>query len=156
MPSQNLVSATIAPETQAAVLAKLVEIRSSLDFLLSLSGEEAQSLLKVGNNYAPFLDKARRAVDSYPDIMPRLFDLEEFHRDYQLSKDLGVITDQVNQLAESLKNTLAAVNADAMAAALEVYSAVKHNADREPGLTRVQAELAEFFKKSRAKAMAKA
>jgi hypothetical protein len=44
-----------------------------------------------------------------------------------------------------------------MAAVLELYGAVKHHADSVPGLTAVQAEPGEFFKRSkRSKAAAKA
>jgi len=83
-----------------------------------------------------------------------MFNQEEFCKDYQLGKDLSVIVDQMKQLAESLENTLTAVNSDAMVAALEVYAAVKHHADKVPGLNVVAVEMSEFFKRPRHKASA--
>lgn len=36
-------------------------------------------MVKVGNGFSPFLEKAYRAVNDHPDIMPKLFDLAEFN-----------------------------------------------------------------------------
>lgn len=151
MPKQNLVSAVLSPEAKAEVLAKLQEIRDKLDFRLSLDAGDIQTIFKVGNSYIPFLDKAHAVVIDHPGIMPIVFDLDEFRNDYQLSKDLLVIVNQVNQLAESLQKTLMAVNSDAMNGALEIYKAVKQNKSRIPGLNVAAEELAVFFKRSRKK-----
>ncbi|MFA6504613.1 MAG: hypothetical protein WCT14_00875 [Treponemataceae bacterium] len=154
MAMQNLVSASITPEAKADILAKIAEIRGRLDFLLSLNAEEIQSIVKVGTNYAPFLDKAYQAVNDHPEVMARMFNTEEFKKDYHLSKDLGIIVAQINQLHTSVQNTLTAVNSDAMMAALEVYAAVKKNSDKVPGLNVVSGEMGEFFKKPKRKAAA--
>lgn len=151
MASQNLVSAVLLPETKSEIFAKLADIKSKLNFLISLNGSEIQSLLKVGNNYAPFLDKAYGVVNDHPDIMAGVFDAAEFKKDYQLSKDLTGIVNQINELAESLGNTLTAVNSDAMSAALDVYAAVRQNAGRVPGLSVANAEMGAFFKRSKKK-----
>jgi len=147
MATQNLVSATIAPETKADILAKLADIRGKLTFLMSLKSADIQSLIKVGNNYAPFLDKASATLEAHPEIVTTVFSKEEFRRDYQLGKDLSVLVDQMKQLTESLENTLTAANSDAMVAALQVYQAVKFHADKVPGLNLVAGEMSAFFKK---------
>jgi hypothetical protein len=154
MATQNLVSASIAPETKADILAKLADIRAKLNFLMSLKPSDIQSMVKVGSNYAPFLDQAHAALEAYPDIVAKMFNREEFRKDYQLGKDLTAIVDQMKQLTESLENTLTAVNSDAMVAALQVYTAVKHNADEVPGLGRVAEEMGSFFKKPNRKSAA--
>lgn len=84
MPNQNLVSASLSPEAKAAVLADFADIKKRLDFLTSLDEKYIKGLFKAGNGYAPLLDKAYRAVSEHPDIMPRVFSLEEFKRDYEL------------------------------------------------------------------------
>ena len=84
MPIQNLVSATLSAESKAAILKDLDSIRKRLDFLTSLDNEDVRGLVKAGSGYAPLLDKAYRAVSEHPDIMPRVFSLEEFKRDYEL------------------------------------------------------------------------
>ena len=152
MAVQNLISAVLPAETKTEVIQKLTDIRSKLSFLLSLQSDEIQGLFKAGNGYAPFMEKAYNAANSHPEILPPVFDSAEFKKDFQLSKDLTTIVDMANELTESLQNTLIAVNSDTMTAALDVYSAVKQNRDKVPGLNVVADEMAEFFKRARKKA----
>ena len=151
MAVQNLISAELDPKVKEDVQQKLSDVKNSLGFLLSLQGSDIQGLFKAGNGYAPFLDKAFNAASNHPEILPGVFDAAEFKKDYQLSKDLSSIVSQVNELADSLQNTLIAVNSDAITAAMEVYAAVKQNRDKVPGLNVAADEMAEFFKRSRKK-----
>jgi len=86
MATQNLVSACLTAETRADVLEKLTAIKKSLGFLLTLKTDQRQSLVKVGNGYAPFVEKAYNIANSHPEILPGVFDVSEFKKDYQLSK----------------------------------------------------------------------
>ena len=151
MATQNLVFASLSVETRADVLDKLTAIKKSLGFLLTLKSDQKQSLFKVGNGYTPFVEKAYNVVNAHPDILPGVFDAQEFKKDYQLSKDLTTIVDQIRQLADSLNDTLMAVSSDAITEALEVYSAVKQNSNRVPGLKVTETEMSEFFKRTRKK-----
>ena len=151
MATQNLVSASLTAETRADVLEKLTAIKKSLGFLLTLKIDQKQSLFKVGNGYAPFVEKAYNIANSHPEILPGVFDVNEFKKDYLLSKDLAAIVDQINQLSDSLNDTLMAVSSDAITGALDVYSAVKLNSDRVPGLKVAANEMSEFFKKTKKK-----
>ena len=108
--AQNLVSATLTEETKNQILQKLKEIKEALDFLLSLQPKQVMSLFKAANGYAPLLDKAYNAVTAHPEIMPAVFDMEEFIRDYQLSKNLTLIDNEINELNESVSKTLMAIN----------------------------------------------
>jgi hypothetical protein len=69
---------------------------------------------------------------SHPEIMSSVFPIEEFKKDYQLYKDLAPIA--------------------AVLETLDVYSAVKQNADRVPGLKVVADEMSTFFTRPRKKA----
>jgi len=150
--AQNLVSATLTEETKTQILTKLTEIKNDLDFLLSLQPKQVLSLFKAANGYAPLLDKAYHVVVDHPEILPAIFDKEEFIKDYQLSKDLTPIDNQINQLSESVTKTLMAINSDTLNGTLDIYAAVKQNKDKVPGLNVVAEEMAEFFKKSGKKA----
>ena len=150
--AQNLVSATLTEETKNQILAKLTEIKNDLDFLLSLQPKQVMSIFKAGNAYAPLLDKAYHVVVDHPEILPAVFDKEEFIKDYLLSKDITPIVNQVNQLSESLTKTLMAINSDTLSGTLDIYATVKQNKDKVPGLNVVAEEMAEFFKKSGKKA----
>ena len=148
---QNLVSASLNPEIKQEITQKLTEIKEQLNFLLTLQPDEIQGMIKVGNNYAPFVEQAYNVVNAHPEILPPVFNAEEFKQDYLLSKDLLAIFDQIKQLADSLGNTMMAVRSDTMVGALEVYNAVKQNRDKVPGLNVVAEEMGEFFKKRRTK-----
>jgi aspartate/tyrosine/aromatic aminotransferase len=65
-----------------------------------------------------------------------------------LSKELTPIVNQINELAEGLGKTLTAVNSDALAAALDVYAAVKLNKDKVSSLNIVADEMAVFFQRT--------
>jgi hypothetical protein len=146
--AQNLVSASLTPEVKTEILQKLTEIKNALDFLLSLQPKEVRSLFKPGNTFAPLIDKAYHVVVDHPEILPAIFDKEEFIKDYLLSKDLTPIDNQINELSESVSKTLMAINSDALNETMEVYAAVKQNKDKVPGLNVVAEEMAEFFKKA--------
>lgn len=70
-----------------------------MDFLLTMLPEDARTLTKVGNGFAPFVDKAYLAVTAHPEIMPGVFNIEEFMKVYTLLKDLTPIANQITELA---------------------------------------------------------
>ncbi len=151
MSSQNLISGALTPETKDEVLKLISDIKAKLNFLLTLQPDEIKSLVKAANGFAPFIDKSYNSVTAHPEIMSNVFDIEEYKRDYQLVKDLTIIANQVGELHDSLQNSLMAVNSDALVGSLEVYSAIKQNRDKVPGLNVIAQELAEFFQKARKK-----
>ncbi len=150
--SQNLISASLPAEDAAEVQKNLAAAKAKLSFLLSLQTEDVISLFKVGNAYLPFIDKAYQTMVAHPEIIPLVFNKDEFIQDYNLLSTLRPIFTQINELAESIQKTFTAVGSDALVAALEVYSAVKQNKDKVPGLASTAEEMGVFFKKSRAKA----
>ncbi len=152
MAQQNLVSASLSAEAKAEIVKDLAEIKKRLGFLTSLGKKEVKTLFKAGNGYAPLLDKAYQTVTDNPDIMPRVFSLEEFRKDYQLYKDLAPIASQIEQLSDSLQNTMIALASDTMMETLEIYQAVKANKNKVPGLDTVAEDMSVFFAKQHAKA----
>ena len=152
--AQNLVSAALSAEDAAAIQKSLTDAKAKLSFLLSLQTEDIATLFKVGNAYLPFIEKAYQTVIAHPEILPAVFDKDEFLKDYNLLIALRPIFNQINELAESIQKTFMAVGSDAMVASLEIYSAVKQNKDKVPGLAVTADEMAVFFKKTKAKAAA--
>lgn len=149
MPNQNLISTTLATELKEKIEQQLTDIKSQLSFLLALQPGDIQGLFKAGNSYYPFIDRAYETIAKHPEIFPNSFNIEEFKKDYNLSKNLTPIVNQIKELAESLEKTLTAVNSDALAAALDVYAAVKQNRDKVSGLNVVANEMAVFFQRTR-------
>jgi hypothetical protein len=154
MTTQNLVSATLADATKIDILQKLKDIRTQLDFLITLDAAQVRSLFKAANGYAPFIEKAYAVSTAHPDILPAVLNVGEFQKDFALIQALTPIQAQVNELAEGLRNTLLAANSDAMAQSLEIYAAVKQHADKVPGLTVASNELSVFFQKRKSVAPA--
>lgn len=149
--SQNLISATLSAQDAAEVQQLLSDAKAKLSFLLSLQTDDTITLFKVGNVYLPFIDLAYQTAIAHPEILPGVFDKDEFIRDYTLLSALRPIFNQMNELLESLQKTFMAVGSDAMIEALEVYSAVKQNKDKVPGLAATAEQMAVFFKKSKPK-----
>jgi hypothetical protein len=151
MPVQNLVSASLSAAAAKEIQSHLDEITKRLDFLTSLGGDEVQALMKAGNSYAPLLDKAYAVILAHPEIMSAVFPIEEFKKDYLLFKDFAPIASRIGELAESAQKTLMALSSDTMIETLDIYRAVKQNADRVPGLKATADEMAVFFARPKRK-----
>ncbi len=149
--AQNLISATLSVDDAAAVNQNLADAKSKLNFLLSLQTIDVVTMFKVGNTYLPFIDMAYQTVIAHPEILSGVFDKEEFLKDYALLSALRPIFNQINELAEGIQKTFMAVGSDSMIAALDVYSSVKQNKDKVPGLSVTADQMGEFFKKTKTK-----
>lgn len=148
MAVQNLVSATISSETKDEILGQLASIRGKLDFLLNLQTDEAASILKAGKEFLPFIDGCYSVSKTHSEILSGVFNKAEYERDHHLSQDLGEIADALAQLNEAVAHTLTAVRSDALVASLDVYSAVKANKAKVPGLNTVADNLGRYFAKT--------
>lgn len=149
--AQNLISATLPAPEAAMVQQELTSVKSRMPFLSSLQAQEVNTLFKVGNAYLPFVDQIYQIVQTHPEILPSVFNKEEFFRDYELFKTLSPILSQISELTEGIKKTFTSVGSDTIVESLEVYAAVKQNKDKVPGLSVKCDELAVFFKKAKAK-----
>lgn len=149
--AQNLISAILPATDAAEVLQNLTAAKDKMPFLSTLQSVDVKYLFKVGNAYLPFLDIIYQTVQTHPEILPSVFNKEEFLRDYELMNALRPIFNQANELAESVQKTFFAASSDAMIAGLDVYAAVKQNKDKVPGLSVSHDELAKFFKKTKTK-----
>lgn len=149
MAAQNLVSEEFSIEGQAAFNQGMAGIKGGLPAMVTLQPNEKQELLKVGNSYLPFIDKAHEVLTVHPEIMPGIFDAEEFKKDYKLARDMTPYMNEVRELLEGMEDTVFAARSDAMTGALEIYAAVQQNKDKVPGLDSLAADMASFFKKAR-------
>lgn len=149
--SQNLISATLSDADAKVIQQNLVEVRNSLSFLLSLQPEDITGMITVGNSYYPFIEKAYQVFLTHPEILSGVFDKVEYEKDYNLFQAIKPILNQLNELSDSLQKTFYAAGSDTMVASLDIYSAVKSNKDKVPGLNVVADEMAVFFKKTKTK-----
>jgi len=149
--AQNLISASLSAEDAAVVQQNFTAAKDKLSFLLSLQTEDVITLFKAGNAYLPFIDLAYQAMKAHPEIIPAVFDKDEFERDYALLSALRPIFTQINELAEGVKKTFMAVGSDSLVASLDVYDFVKQNKDKVPGLAATAEQMGVFFKRTRTK-----
>jgi hypothetical protein len=147
--TQNIISAELPVAEADEVLQHLAGIKTKLNFLLSLQASDITGMFKPGNAYLPFVDLAYQAVNDHPEILPPVFDKDEFMKDYALLKAMRPIVSQINELAESIQKTFTAVGSDSLAEARDVYDYVKQNKDKVPGLNVIANEMGKFFKKAR-------
>lgn len=153
--AQNLISASLSAEDAATVQQNFMAAKDKLGFLLSLQTEDVITLFKAGNAYLPFIDLAYQAMKAHPEIIPAVFDKDEFERDYTLLSALRPIFNQINELAEGIQKTFMAVGSDSLVASLDVYDFVKQNKDKVPGLAATAEQMGVFFKRTRTKTPAK-
>lgn len=150
--AQNLISASLSAAEAAEVLQSLTSVKTKMPFLSTLQKTDVSGLFKVGNAFLPFIDKIYQVVTTHPEILPAIFDKEEFLRDYELLNTIRPIFNQINELAEGIQKTFTAVGSDTLVSSLEVYASVKQNKDKVVGLSVISDELAVFFKKAKVKA----
>ena len=148
MSTQNLISAVITPEIKAKIDQACNQLVEALSFTVALQPGDKRAVIRAGDTFVPFIDKADKVVDSHPEILPVVFDKTEFKKDIALRQDLIPIRNRLIGLAEAVDNTLFAASSDCLVAALDVYAAVGRNLDKVPGMNAIHAEMAEFFKRS--------
>lgn len=151
MMKQNLISADFPAEKAREIINKIEAIKSELTFLVTLNPENKNELVKLGNYYKPFVDKAKQVLDSSPEIMPQVFNKNEFYRDYNLLNNLVPVLNELNQLREAIEDTIYVTSSDLFSASLDVYANVQINKDKIPGMDTIYQEMKEFFKRTRRK-----
>jgi hypothetical protein len=147
MSTQNLISAVISPELGESIMNKLNALKTDLDFVIALLPEEKNEYLKVKNVMVPFLDRAYNAAVAHPEILPGIFNIAEFKKDYELTKALIPIAEKLNEITAAVNTTLYAANSDTMGESLEVYACVKQYQNSVPGLDVEAGEMGPFFRR---------
>jgi hypothetical protein len=122
---ENRVSAKLSAADRAAVMDAIQTIRTKLPFLIDLSPQERQTLLKLGDKSRAFVEQALTLATQNPDILPRSFDVDEFQKDAELLASLQPLMAALTQLLELVEDTYLEVGSEAYAAALAVYSYAK-------------------------------
>ena len=150
---QNLMSAELTADDVKAIMDAFALIKSKMPFLSAMQKADVSGYFKIGNSYQPFLEKIYQTVEAHPEILPLIFDKEEFLRDHALYTTLTPIMNQAQELCEGIQKTVTAAGSDSLVAALDVYASIKQNKDKVPGLSVMHEEMAPFFRRAKAKAV---
>ena len=131
MSSQNQLSITIPDETIATVLKNLQECRDLLHpFLLALTPEERQSILKMGDKTVATVLKTRDYVVTNPQFVPSYMNVPEFVADATVVNQLSPITNLAVQLSRNIDDTMMVAGSEAFQEALVYYGQVKEAASK--------------------------
>lgn len=121
----DLIQGEISADQQQTILGLITQIQSQLPFLIDLNAEERRALPKLGDKSRAFVDQGLVLATQNIGILPRNFDLDEYHRDVALVRQLEPLVLALGQLAGRLEDTLLAVGSDAYSQTLVVYQAAK-------------------------------
>lgn len=145
MPYDNI-SATISDPAMAEIKGAIAVIQNNLPFLINLTPDERRKRFKMGDKSLAFVRNSVTATQNNPGIVPSNFDIAELNRDYQLTVALSEVLGLLEQLTETVDDTLLAVGSESMTGSLLVYDYVKTAARHSPGLKSVADQLGERFK----------
>lgn len=142
----NYISAEITQEVIDKVTADLVDIQSKLPFILKLSPAVKQSMPKLEDSRAPFVNKCLFYARKESKILPPYTDIDELERDLKLFNNLQNIAKEVDRLSDMINDTRIAAGSDAYVAALSIYNSVKQAAKMNvPGTKAILDDLKTAF-----------
>jgi len=154
MSSKNRVSAKITAEQLQVVEESITAINKALENVLTinLEPEDRKYLLKLGDKTLAFVAKAFEFGNLNDKLVPTFIDFEEAQRDYQLSRDLYGVLQQLNPLVRAVEDVGMVSGSEAYEVALTIYSTAKiAGASNFPGAQAVIADLAKRYPNSRRK-----
>lgn len=144
---QNLISEEIpqsAVDTAAQFLTQAAAVLKP--YLKSLTPEERQSIIKMGDKTLPFVNKALAYADNEPAILPNYINLPEGHRDANTANQLDGLGRLGFPLMQSITDTLMMAGSDALAAGLGIYGGAQGAAKNNvPGAATIVADLGQRF-----------
>lgn len=131
MSTRNQLSISIPEQTIAAVLENLQECKNLLEpYLLALTPEERQSILKMGDKTVATVLKTKDYVVTNPQFVPSYMDVEEFVADATVVNQLTPITNLATQLSRDVEDTVMVAGSEAFQEALLYYGQVKEAASK--------------------------
>ncbi len=127
MSQENKISAEISEALIADVTEKLNSINASLNGVLifNLTADERIAVRSIGDKSLAFVEKSLDYASGNPSLVPIYLDIPEAKKDFELSRNLYGILQQVNTLQRSLEDTMMVAGSEAYDAALIFYNSVK-------------------------------
>lgn len=103
----------------------LESINMTLNFLIGLTPEEAQRIMKMGSKSRSFVEDAIKVGIENPGMLPRTLDPERLGGKLELTGQLRDIHRAVSQLNERLSDTLTVAGAELFDDARLIYKLTK-------------------------------
>jgi len=119
--ANNLVNAVFATADQDWVIQTLKSANDRMPFLLGLTPEQRQGQAKMGDKTVTFVEKALRAAELNPTLIPAAVDVAGLRKDVELVRGLLPVLDLLAKLHERVDDTITESGSEAFATALEIY-----------------------------------
>lgn len=124
---QNKIDATLSVADRDKILDFIGQARALLPFLIDLTTEDRQSLVKMGDSGRPFVEETLNLVEQDDTFMPRSFDKAEMRRDNDFYEIMKPVMTQLTQLSEAVNDTMMLTGSDLIMGGLDVYRNAKDN-----------------------------
>lgn len=144
---KNLVSLSFSTEDLAALDAALLVVEEKLATLVSLTPEQVRSLFKMGDKSEVFCRSVLQVLEQNPQVVTPALGLSEANADLAALDALRPRLRRLKLLTTRGEDTLVALGADVMAAALEGYALLRVSG-RASGLEDQRRELGSRFARS--------
>lgn len=124
--TENVISIQIPESDVKQVLEYLGKIQEILKpYLIALSPDERQKMLKMGDKTVSFVEKTLDYVRSNPEFVPAYMNVLEFEKDATAVKNLNVMLNPIMQLEQGIDDTEMLAGSEAYTASLIYYNSVK-------------------------------
>ena len=148
--AQNKVSLVLTGEQVAAAIAAIAQLEAALAGLITLDAAEKKSLLHLGQKSESFARGTIRLLSQNPRLVPPSLDVVEAQADMDARDALVPVQEALRRLLSWVNDTMAALEHDIMAAALDGYAILKVAGGTE-GVDELRKELGARFAKGRRK-----
>ena len=126
MAIQNNITFSLTEEQKTEVEAAINTLKTVLlPHLQTLTANERQEITKMGDKSVAFVEKAYAYSQEQPDLVPAYVDTNEMKVDLDAFDQLRSYKIQLDQLLESLDDSMMLAGSDAIVSALSIYSAFK-------------------------------
>ncbi|MHA7111313.1 hypothetical protein ACRTDU_14380 [Sunxiuqinia elliptica] len=144
---ENKINYQLPNEVADEAAGKINEAVSLLSpYLIALNAEERQSLPKMSDGTAPFVEKCLDYCESDAQFAPPFLDLEGFQNDMDSWEKLMAILRPVQQLVANLDDTTTQAGSEGYTTALMYYNSVKQAAKLSiPGSKTIYDDLKKRF-----------
>lgn len=124
--NKNKISVSIPDGELAEAVNKLNEVQTLLmPYLIALSPDERQTIVKMGDKTSAFVEKALEYAVTKPTLTAGFIDVPEWQIDSKAQGDLVKLLRISEQLRSNLDDTAMVCGSDAYASALGFYQSVK-------------------------------
>lgn len=123
--SKDLVSHALPGDAYEALSAQIDNLRQAMDFLVDLTPDEKNRMVRAGEANMAFATLIRDLASEHGGILPEAVNFEEFEQDIALYNQLKLLKIKMDPLIELLNDTQTAAGADAYQTALTLYGVAK-------------------------------